>query len=118
MLMTKKYCLTAGQLRPLYPESAGGGMVTDRIAVEGLPVRFMFREKPVDEADSGWTFCSGIHETDAYMNDPRNHSVMSLNTIANMDPSIIPYLDAPFGSAFEKMDETFETVEDWENEQE
>jgi len=45
------------------------------------------------------------------------HSVAgNSNTIANYDPSIIPFLDASIGSAFEKpMDEdTFVEVTDWQ----
>ena len=41
-------------------------------------------------------------ETDAYMNDPSNFEVYDVNTIANYDPDIIPFLGSPEGSAFER----------------
>ena len=44
---------------------------------------------------------SGI-ESQEYMDDPVNHAVYDVNTIANYDPEIIPFLDAPFGSTFER----------------
>ena len=46
-------------------------------------------------------FMSGF-ESDEYMNEPGNHSVYDVNTIANYDPDIVPLLDAPVGSAFER----------------
>jgi hypothetical protein len=53
------------------------------------------------DVDSGWRFMSGF-ESDEYMNNPDNHAVYDVNTIANYDPDIIPLLDAPIGSAFER----------------
>jgi hypothetical protein len=54
-------------------------------------------------------------ESDEYMADSRNHTVFDVNTIANFDPSIIPLLDAPVGSVFEKMpgESAFRVVTDW-----
>ncbi|MEO0588920.1 MAG: DUF2185 domain-containing protein [Pseudomonadota bacterium] len=93
----------------------GGCLATDRITVEGLPVRFMYREEnPNEDADGGWRFFSGT-EDDQYMADPSHHGVYDVNTIANYDPSIIPYLDAPYGSVFEKVpgETEFTAVTDW-----
>ena len=60
----------------------------------------MYREQPRNPQDSGWLFCRT--EDDAYMADASNHQIFDVNTIANYDPSIIAFLDAPVGSAFEK----------------
>lgn len=92
----------------------GGCFATDRITVEGLPVRFMYREEPDNEYDTGWRFCSAIDEDEAYMDDPDNIGFFDVNTIANYDRSIIPYLMSPVGSTFEKPPEAeeFEAVED------
>jgi len=79
-------------------------------------VRFMYREaNPKEELDGGWRFFSGT-EDDAYMADLTNHGVYDVNTIANYDPTIIPFLDAPIGSVFEKLPgaEDFVPVSDWE----
>lgn len=80
----------------------GACVVTDRVTVEGLPVRFMYREEPGFEGDSGWRFCSGMDEDEAYMTDPDNLEVLDVNVVANLDESIVRYLIAPVGSAFEK----------------
>jgi hypothetical protein len=47
--------------------------------------------------------------------EPDNHAIYDVNTIANYDPSILPFLDAPEGSAFEKPSdaERFVEVTDW-----
>ncbi|HZP59545.1 MAG TPA: DUF2185 domain-containing protein [Opitutaceae bacterium] len=51
------------------------------------------------KADSGWRFFSG-EEDQAYVDDSSHTMIYDVNTIANYDPAIIPYLTAPFGSAF------------------
>jgi hypothetical protein len=74
-------------------------MATDRITVDGKRVGFMYREPPSDSIDSGWVFFSG-DESQEYADEPSNYEIYDVNTIANYDPSIITYLDAPVGSAF------------------
>lgn len=44
---------------------------------------------------------SGL-EDDAYMSTPSFHAVYDVNTIANYDPTIVTFLEAPVGSEFEK----------------
>jgi hypothetical protein len=92
----------------------GGCVASDRITVEGYPVRFMYREAPRNDIDSGWTFFSGF-EDDEYINNPDNYAVYDVNTIANYDPSIIPLLDSAIGSVFEKTPESerFVRISDW-----
>lgn len=112
-MIRKKFKLSASDIRPLV-HGMGGCIATDRITVEGYPVRFMYREAPDNEIDSGWRFMSGF-EDDDYMNDPDNHAVYDVNTIANYDPGIIPLLEMPPGHAYEKADgsERFVRVTDW-----
>src|SRR5688500_1718116 len=111
--MTKQFKLSVDQIKPL-AEGYGGCIATDKITVEGYPVRFMYREAPDNEFDSGWRFMSGF-EDDTYMDDPDNLAIYDVNTIANYDPSIVPLLEAPEGSAFEKTSESerFLAVADW-----
>lgn len=59
----------------------------------------MYREAPRDSIDSGWHFFSG-EETQEYADHAENFARYDVNTIANYDSSIIPFLDAPRGSAF------------------
>jgi len=112
--MTKQFKLAASDIKPLV-RGYGGCISSDMISVEGYPVRFMYRERPHNDLDSGWRFLSGF-EDDQYMNNPDNHAVYDVNTIANYDPSIIPLLDSAIGSVFEKTagSEQFVRVSDWE----
>jgi hypothetical protein len=80
------------------------------ITVEGRKVGFMYRETPTDDTDSGWHFMAG-EESQDYMEDPDNLAIYDVDTIANHDPEVIPLLDAPIGSAYERADRTGRFVE-------
>jgi hypothetical protein len=87
-------------------------MATDRITVDGAPVGWMYREKPIRDLDSGWRFFAG-DEDDAYMSNLQRHDVYDVNTIVNYDPDILPFLDADVGSRFERgADGTFRRLAD------
>lgn len=76
---------------------------TNKISQEGMNVGFMYREESEYEGDSGWRFISGT-EDEAYMDDPSNMNIFEVNTIANFDPAIIPYLDLPEGTELERVE--------------
>lgn len=99
----KKFAVSADQIRPL-AKGRGGCVATDMITVEGRKVGYMYRGEPDNVQDSGWVFTAG-QEAPAYMDDAANHGIYDVNTIANYDPEIIPFLDAPAGSAFERQGE-------------
>jgi hypothetical protein len=107
--MKKRFAKMAGDIRPLAC-GLGGCLATDMITVDGMPVRFMYRERPDNDLDSGWRFFAG-GETDEYIDNPANSGVYDVNTIANYDPDIIPHLEAPEGSAFERDDADQQFVE-------
>lgn len=71
------------------------------ITVDGFRVGFMYRQEPEFKADSGWRFLSGS-ESQEYLDNADHLTICDVNTIANYDPEIIPPLDAPIGSAFER----------------
>lgn len=96
----KKFALRSDQIKPL-ATNRGGCIATDMITVEGCSVGYMYRHEPSNDIDSGWCFMSG-RESQAYMDDAANHAIYDVNTIANYDPDIIPFLDAPTGSGFER----------------
>ena len=62
----------------------------------------MYREEPDNDIDSGWRFMSGVNEDDDYMDDPSNTGIYDVNTIANYDRSIIPYLNSPIRSCLKR----------------
>lgn len=102
--MTKDFKLKAGDIKDI-SISLGYCYATDYITVEGKPVGFMYRQKPDMEQDSGWRFFSG-EESEEYINNPNNTSIDDVNTIANYDLSIIPFLNYPIGSVFERNPKT------------
>lgn len=110
--MSKIFKLSEDELEDLIPPG-GGCIATDLITVDGEPVRYMFREDPHNEMDSGWRFFSGT-ETDSYMEHPENFDVHDLNTLANYDRAIIPYLEMPVGTELERLEgtDTFFTVDE------
>jgi hypothetical protein len=98
--MKKTFRLRADQIQSLAC-GYGACIASDMITVEGRRVGFMYRETADDAVDSGWRFLSG-HESQEYLDDAHNHAVYDINTIANYDPEIIPFLDSAIGSAFER----------------
>ena len=79
--------------------------------MDGRPVGFMYREPPDGPHDSGWRFLSGS-ESQEYLDRSENLAMYDVNTIANYDPDIVRYLDAPIGSAYGRDDRGAFTLED------
>lgn len=102
-----------GGVRPI-ATGYGGCIASDMITCDGRKVGFMYREAAARDVDSGWRFLSGF-ESDDYMADSSNHAVYDVTTIANYDPEVVPFLDAPVGSAFERENGTgaFAEVDDF-----
>ena len=90
----------------------GGCFGTDKITVDGMSVGYMYREQPHNNMDSGWRFFSGTEDQD-YINNLDNTSVYQVNTIANYDMAIIPYLNSPYGTELERIpgSDRFQIVE-------
>lgn len=88
----------------------GSCIASNKITIEGNKIGYMYREEPSNEVDTGWRFFAG-NENEAYTNNPGNFNVFELNTICNYDETIIPYLDNPIGSSFEKNNEVFKKVD-------
>lgn len=102
MYKPKNFFRPAEQLLPLLKREMGSGIATDRIMVDGKPVGVMYREDPEGDVDSGWRFMSG-DETQEYADEADNWAIYSLNTIANYDRAVIPYLTADIGADFERV---------------
>jgi hypothetical protein len=96
MAQSKQFKLSAEEIIPLV-DNGGGCVATDKITVEGLLVGYMYREEPDFEADSGWRFFAGVEDQD-FVDNPDNLAIYKVNTIANYDNAIIPYLKFPIGT--------------------
>ena len=100
VMCTKNLKLPAEQLLDLV-KNRGACRASDKITVDGFTISYMYREEPEFENDSGWRFFSG-KETQAYVDNPANTGVYDVNTIANYDRAIIPYLELPIGTEVER----------------
>jgi len=98
----RNFFIPGWAIDPSLAPGHGSCFATDAITVEGEKVGFMYREQPDNAIDSGWRFFAGT-ESQEYVDDPENLAIYDVNTIANYDPEIIPLLEAPVGSAFEKV---------------
>jgi hypothetical protein len=94
----KRFKIPGNQIKQLI-HKMGGCLATDHIVVDGKKVGYMYREAGKFDADSGWRFFSG-KESQAYTDDSKHTGIYEVNTVANYDPAIIPYLGAEEGSAF------------------
>ncbi|MGN8025874.1 immunity protein Imm33 domain-containing protein [Microbacterium sp. 22242] len=64
------------------------------------PLRWLVREPGISAVDNGWRFFSAIDD-ERYLSDATNLTVVSFNTVANIEPAIIPILRLPVGSDLE-----------------
>ncbi len=103
-MIEKKFKLKPEDFVDLVPPM-GGCIATEKITVEGLKVGYMYREEADEELDCGWRFFSGTESQD-YVDDPNNSAIYNVNTIANYDRAIIPYLNLPYGTELERIDGT------------
>jgi hypothetical protein len=112
MSTQKQFKLRKEDIKQLIP-AMGGCFATDHITVDGLLVGYMYREAPDNDVDSGWRFFSG-RESQEYVDDASHTSIYEVNTIANYDPAIIPYLGSPEGTQLERIAGTskFQIVHD------
>jgi hypothetical protein len=100
----KKFKLKESDIKELVPRM-GYCMATDKITVEGLCVGYMYREEAEDVNDSGWRFFSGT-ETQEYIDNPDNIGIYDVNTIANYDNAVIPYLNEQMGAELNRIEDT------------
>ena len=77
--------------------------VTNNILYEGQLVGYLYREEPDNDDDSGWRFTTG-EETDEYMDNSDNLSVVSLGAVLRQDHNFILLLEREAGVAFVKDD--------------
>jgi hypothetical protein len=98
----KGLLIRAEDIKDLVPHM-GFSIASNAIIIDGEKIGFMYRENPDSNEDSGWRFLSG-NESQEYVDDESNSKIMDVNTMANYDPAIIPYLKHPFGTELERVE--------------
>jgi hypothetical protein len=89
-------------IKDLVP-NMGFSIASNTIIMDGEKIGYMYREQPDSNEDSGWRFLSG-NESQEYVDDEDNSKIIAVNTIANYDASIIPYLKMPIGTEMERVE--------------
>ncbi len=70
------------------------------------PIKWMYREEPIEEFDSGWRiFCE--EDTEEYINQPGNIIPLEFNVLANLNPHVVEVYNAPVGADFEVINGMF-----------
>ena len=80
-----------------YVENAGSCIVTKSILNGETKFRWLFREEPLNNVDTGW-MAFGDSDNDDYVNDPKNLTVVDLNTLINIEPTILNVYEMPIGT--------------------
>jgi hypothetical protein len=102
--LPKKFGIAGEQIRQL-ATGHGACTATDMITVHCHRIGYMYRQVPRQQWDSGWVFTAGT-ESEQFMDDPNNHAIYDVNTVANYDPDIIPLLNTAPPCAFERQNGT------------
>ena len=102
VMKEKNFKLKGAEIKKLLAGPMGAGLATDKIMIHGELVDYMYKDEPLNDIDSGWKFLSGTEDQE-YLDDPNNSGIYDLNTIANYDPAIIPYLVLPEGIRLERI---------------
>jgi hypothetical protein len=91
---------------------AKSALVSKRVAEDGRPVCWLYREAADREADSGWRVFAG-DEAQEYNDDATNIGFMSLQDLCERDRRLEAIFEKPVGSAFERAssEEDFTMVE-------
>lgn len=79
-------------------------MASKMIFDDNIPPRFLFREKSINDQDSGWRIFTGF-EPEGYTDEPGNFAFYNPSTILNIDSSLWDILLKGIGSVYEKSED-------------
>ncbi|KQM40436.1 DUF2185 domain-containing protein [Microbacterium sp. Leaf203] len=82
---------------PEFVRDSGASIASRRVLDGSAPLKWAVREAPSNPSDNGWRFFSEIDD-ESYLGDPSNLEVASFNTIAAIEPAVIPLLNMPVGT--------------------
>ena len=77
--------------------NAGAAIVSRKIVERTGNIKWLTREEPFAPQDSGWRVLSD-RDTDEYLADPANMTVVDFNDICDIEPACIGIYDLPIGS--------------------
>ena len=80
-----------------YVENVGSCIITKSLLNGETKLRWLFREEPLNNIDTGW-IAFGNKDNDDYVNNPKNLAVVDLNTLINIEPTILNVYEMPIGT--------------------
>ncbi|ANZ43120.1 hypothetical protein BBK82_29350 [Lentzea guizhouensis] len=84
-----------------FGDLAKAAIVSARVARDGVPAGWLYREDPDHDGDSGWRVFAG-DESQEYVDDSANAAVVPLRDLIKAEPALEELFEAPSGSAFER----------------
>ena len=81
----------------MFITNAGAAIVSRKIVERTGNIKWLTREAPIAPQDSGWRILSD-RDTDEYLADPANMTVVDFNDICDIEPACIGIYDLPVGS--------------------
>lgn len=83
-----------------YITNGGGCIVTQSVLQGKTPLKWLFREEPVNEIDNGWR-AMGRDDTQEYIDQSANHAICDINTLINIEPAVLNVYEMPVGTDLE-----------------
>lgn len=74
-----------------------GGFIVSNNILNGIPIRYSFREKSSIPQLNGWNLYSE-KDDDEYVNDSSNFTILSADSIYKISPVILEIFNAPYGT--------------------
>ena len=78
-------------------DNSGGCVASKNLLNKYGHLKWCFREKPINDIDTGWRFLSNI-DTEEYINDSENLVICSINSIVQLEPAILSIMHLPVGT--------------------
>ena len=76
---------------------AYGGFMVSKNVLNGVPIRYSFREPSSIPQLNGWNLFSELDD-DEYVNNPDNFVIVNAETIYSLAPQMLEIFDAPYGT--------------------
>lgn len=76
---------------------AYGGFVVSKNVINGIPLRYSFREESSIPQLNGWTLLSEKDDDD-YVNDSDNFTILNAESMFKLAPALKEIYDAPYGT--------------------
>ncbi len=76
---------------------AYGGFMISKNVLNGVPIRYSFREPSTIPQLNGWNIFSELDD-DEYVNNPDNFVIVNAETIYSLAPQMLEIFEAPYGT--------------------